>query len=499
MRSTYTDWAKGSIIAVDAGAHLASIIRILEEELPSSSEEAAPKGYETILKKGPFAGLPLPNISAKANGLYIYRELIHSFLITHPHLDHISGLGINTPALEYGRETKDIVALPTTIEAIKQHIFNDLIWPNLSDEEGGVGFVSYRRLMEGGNPRLGSGDGRGYVSVCSGLQSKCLTVSHGRCKRRGSISHGHASSMGFSSDPFTFPQRRVSRTSEDKATYLASIATQQNDSQGRVASAPVLTNLPQDRDPNFMAVESSAFFIRNETDGSEIIVFGDIEPDSVSLNPRNHIVWEDAASRIVSGNLKAIFIECSYDDSVRDQDLYGHLCPRHLITELRFLGSKVTAMKGTGQQTEPSSPTTIAGAGASTASMSSSNSSSSPNATRKRKRPAKSSVDETTANGGSSPQQSEYVGRSVPHVSTMAPPQPPPTNLQSSLSNATSTLTLAGQPLSGLQVHIIHVKDTLVDGPAPRDIILKQLREQGEAAGLGCDFFGTERGGSIWI
>ena len=174
MRSTATKWRKGSVITVDARAHLAKIINILEQEhrLPWSSEQVPSKGYSKTLTDGPFAGVKYPSLTAKANALFNFRELLYSFLITHPHLDHISGMSINTPALEFGRKPKAIVALPSTIKAIKLHIFNDAIWPNLSDKGNGIGFLTYRRLIEGGNPRLGSGEGRGYVNVCDDLATK---------------------------------------------------------------------------------------------------------------------------------------------------------------------------------------------------------------------------------------------------------------------------------------------------------------------------------------
>lgn len=63
-------------------------------------------------------------------------------------------------------------------------MFNDIIWPNLSDEDGGAGLITYQRLVEGGNPRFGCGESRGYVRVGKGLVIKCLSISHGRCKQR---------------------------------------------------------------------------------------------------------------------------------------------------------------------------------------------------------------------------------------------------------------------------------------------------------------------------
>ena len=55
------------------------------------------------------------------------------------------------------------------------------------------------------------------------------------------------------------------------------------------------------------------------------------------------------------------------------------------------------------------------------------------------------------------------------------------------------------EPLKGVTVHIIHVKDTLMDGPAPGDVIMQQLRALGQEAGLGCEFNVTNCGDSYWI
>lgn len=159
---------------------LAGILRILKPYIPSSKNSRA----KPVPKEGPFKGLKLPFITAEANAAYIFREIIGAFLITHPHLDHISGLAINTPIIEAGSGPKPVAALPSVLAAIKNHVFNDVIWPNLSDEDGGAGLLTYQRLVEGGNPRFGNGESRGYVRACQGIVTKCLSVTHGRCKQR---------------------------------------------------------------------------------------------------------------------------------------------------------------------------------------------------------------------------------------------------------------------------------------------------------------------------
>lgn len=569
------------MIAVDAGTHLSSIVRILAQQMPLFSKDIPPSGYSHVIADGPFAGVKCHSYTARANALYIFRELMHAFLITHPHLDHLSAMGINTPALEYGREAKTIVALDSTIEAIKSHIFNDSIWPNLSDEGSGVGFVTYRRLKEGGNNRLGSGDARGYVRVCDSLATLCMGVTHGKCKSKPAAPPHHRSESTGWPDPYTFPQRRLSRIS-DHESYFAAVHPQRqhpsfSTSQFSFPPGPTTPgystlhtpNLSAiDNDHSFEPVQSSAFFILNEETNAEILVFGDIEPDAVSSSPQNYKVWKVAAPKVANGTLKAIFIECSYDDSVRDSDLYGHLCPRHLIQELLFLAREVSdykAQKAAGVDTptqanevkraaEQAGPPDslrkrkkLNGSGSSTSDMDQlarlpdgSVSASMPSGyvgTRSSSNKRKSSFSTSSMPGDVSPislratspsripQLSKHVhfsgaktasstgsprlsGSTASPLAATQQQHYPPTHLgmhasMSAPSLDTSASTVQPErppdPMQGLVVHIIHVKDTLMDGPSPGEIILAQLQESAEEAGLECEFDVTDAGQSIWV
>jgi cAMP phosphodiesterase len=551
VRASQGEWRKGSVIAVDAGSHLASIIRILQKEMPRSSDTIPEKGYRQVIENGPFAGIKFPHISAKANALYIFRELLHSILITHPHLDHISGIAINTPALEYGREAKHIYGLPATIDAIKNHIFNDSIWPNLSDEGHGVGFVTFRRLIEGGNPRLGSGEARGYINVCDGLATKCWGVSHGKCHRRAhSVSHTRGESFGFGGNDYNM-SRRLSRMSDDYFAVMehhrpVSGAYTPGPGHALPSTPGVHGSQPQsavEAAHMFEPVHSSAFFIRNDEDGKELLIFGDVEPDSVSISPRNHIVWADAAMKFVHGSLKAVFIECSYDDSVRDADLYGHLCPRHLVEELTFLAHQVMAVRN---QVANSTLKDIP-VGAPVIMPETPSHAPPLEIKRKRKRVNGTSLSDLTATmeAEDAEVQSGYVGtrsssgtrRKTSHPNTVPLPATgidtntnrpgtpksnrkvefqapgnPSVNIPSGglagpgTATGTNGVGVSGSgaaklpdPLKGLSVHIIHVKDTLMDGPAPGTVILGQLREHGEGVGLGCIFDVCSWGESIWV
>ena len=68
--------------------------------------EVAQQNDEYVAKEGPFVGLGLPYESPRANAGYIFREILGTILVTHPHIDHLSGLAINTPMLQGGNGPK---------------------------------------------------------------------------------------------------------------------------------------------------------------------------------------------------------------------------------------------------------------------------------------------------------------------------------------------------------------------------------------------------------
>ena len=100
------------------------------------------------------------------------------------------------------------------------------------------------------------------------------------------------------------------------------------------ASAPQVFDSP-------CVVDSCMYLIRDIATGKEIAIFGDIEPDSVSLTPRNAFLWAKIAPVFDAGRLGAMLIECSYDNSVAEDRLYGHMAPRYLMEELKAFAEAV--------------------------------------------------------------------------------------------------------------------------------------------------------------
>lgn len=64
----------------------------------------------------------------------VLRKYIKGYLISHAHLDHVSGLIINSPA----DSSKTVYAGKTCMEMMKEHYFNGETWANFGDS--GVGF-----------------------------------------------------------------------------------------------------------------------------------------------------------------------------------------------------------------------------------------------------------------------------------------------------------------------------------------------------------------------
>ncbi|ERS97268.1 hypothetical protein HMPREF1624_06599 [Sporothrix schenckii ATCC 58251] len=426
VRSTAEGWRRGSIVALDAGVMMSSITRIFEQSLPEGLSAAATtspsdEGSDTpeppslslpyTLTSGPFAGLEVPHASAAANASFVQSALVDTYLITHPHLDHMSGFVINTAGLP-GARPKRLAGLPSTISAFKTHIFNNVIWPNLSDENNGAGLVTFMRLVEGGSPALGDGEGRGYVEISDGLAVKIWGVSHGHCierhSHRGSGSNTRFGSMDASSGSLNAgvlsPRLASHQPSSSSPLVPLSIQPQlqqqqqqqhhaQTAQQQQVPALPgqqpsqqpppsqQTTPLlgPQRRESlallsgggsvaaarqgslgglvpqaaqgeSICVYDSSAYFIRDVKTGREVLMFGDVEPDSISLSPRNGLIWQEAAPKIAAGNLAAIFVECSYDDSQPLDRLYGHLTPRFVAEEMANLAAEVAHARIAHQQ-----------------------------------------------------------------------------------------------------------------------------------------------------
>ncbi|KAG5925714.1 hypothetical protein E4U42_004024 [Claviceps africana] len=486
VRAVDENWSKGSIVAVDAGVHLSAITRLIEEAYPLPPPAKLPM----VLDNGPFSGLELPYASAGANAAYVARSLIDAYVITHPHLDHISGFVVNTAGWP-GTRPKKLAGLPGTIQAFKSHIFNNVIWPNLSDENNGAGLLTYLRLVEGGSPALGHGEGKGYTEVCEGLLVKVWSVSHGHCIER----HPHRGSTSAAS-PRVGSHDGMSHTPRrDFYNNVSSQAASRSQTLlGQAALSAASSPFGGAGDPEKICVyDSSAYFIQDQSHRREVLIFGDVEPDSMSLSPRNWQVWQEAAPKIAAGTLAAIFIECSYDDSQSNDRLFGHLKPCFLMEELRALANEVDMCRQMKAIESKKRKRVSAGE---------THDAHRPSSLRKQEPAPEDPVSPKSMRPAAAKSAAAARGAVTEHDHHVETPHLATPIDELSLQDVEplgAVLLDSYRPLEGLKVVIIHVKERLDDGPPVEDSILTQLLEHEEEANLGCEFIVSKPGMSLYF
>jgi hypothetical protein len=228
-------------------------------------------------------------------------------------------------------------------------------------------------------------------------------------------------------------------------------------------------------------VESSAFFLRDHRTGKEIIIFGDLEPDTISLEPRNKRVWEAAAPNVHAGTLRAIFIECSFSDSIDDAYLYGHLCPRHMVAELSVLAAKVMGLREPGPAPDRKRKRQNTTYGENTGSP----------VSPRTKRGSNPSIEKEQK---VEPRSGEFY---VPDLSESFNDSTDSKDVD--VPNIASWADADPLPLTGLSVYIIHIKENLTDGPPPEEQILRELQAHAKEAHLGCEFFLPNPTEAIWV
>jgi 3',5'-cyclic-nucleotide phosphodiesterase len=78
--------------------------------------------------------------------------------------------------------------------------------------------------------------------------------------------------------------------------------------------------------------ESTAFLVRNQN--SYLLYLGDTGADKVEQSEQLAALWKAVAPLVINNQLKGIFIEVSFDNSVPEKALFGHLTPNLLMEEM---------------------------------------------------------------------------------------------------------------------------------------------------------------------
>ena len=78
--------------------------------------------------------------------------------------------------------------------------------------------------------------------------------------------------------------------------------------------------------------ESTAFLVRNQN--SYLLYLGDTGADKVEQSEQLAALWKTVATLVMNKQLKGIFIEVSFDNSIPEKALFGHLTPNLLMEEM---------------------------------------------------------------------------------------------------------------------------------------------------------------------
>lgn len=299
---SYADIIGGEpgLICVDAG----SGINLLAETIYSEQHGAASpllnlypdsKSISAYVKAPvvtPFTGINNPFGASRD----IFSRLKH-YLISHPHLDHIAALAINSAGFA-PPNAKTVYGSLETVSALEDHIFNGLIWPNMP---------KYNILHLDAHPFW-------KPFVCGDWDVTMLDLSHGKLLRN----------LSDELEPFHFIRSHLHHAASDHHYHHLFHHHSHLD-----------IDVPEDLDH----YSSLAFLLHHRRTNSSLLVFGDFELDCVSMLDKNKRIWRHIAPMVVdaSAPLRGIVLECSLALVSSIHELYGHLMPQHLIQELKVL------------------------------------------------------------------------------------------------------------------------------------------------------------------
>jgi 3',5'-cyclic-nucleotide phosphodiesterase len=186
-----------------------------------------------------------------SNPSTIQQNNIHSYFISHAHLDHTAGLIMNSP----NDKPKNLYGLPSVLDVFKKNYFTWSAWANFGNEGEAPILKKYS-----------------YQSLIPKVE---IPINN----------------TGLFVTPF------------------------------------VLSHVKP--------YESTAFLVRNQN--AYLLYLGDTGADRVEQSEQLTALWKAVAPLVMNNQLKAIFIEVSFDNSISEKALFGHLTPNLLMEEMTKL------------------------------------------------------------------------------------------------------------------------------------------------------------------
>ena len=284
------------LICIDAGSGIGLLSELIYNEVHDISPQSKQlRMYNDMLSleqcfktkiTRPFAELST-SVSPYERAQEIFK-LMNNYLISHAHMDHIAALVINSAG--FCKESpKNVYGSKGTIDALQRHIFNGLVWPNMS---------KFNMV------KLSPHEYWQTFSINDTYSVTIFDLSHGNM-----VPHVEKTSQ-ISESP-NYPRHTYDDNFENYNNYV-----------------------------------SSAFLVTNELFNSSVLIFGDFESDIISKLGKNKRIWCKIAPMLLQPEkqLKGIILECSTCQIVSTNELYGHIMPTHLINELRALNDEILAL-----------------------------------------------------------------------------------------------------------------------------------------------------------
>jgi cAMP phosphodiesterase len=405
VKSAQAPWEKNCLLAVDAGVLASGVLDILTNQMLLDQQKSQiektdkkpsllAKIYSNLFQtRQPqtqvqrnlrnkresvsaasanhpiFPPEALPHERPVDNVWHIINNLLSAVCITHPHLDHVAGLVINSGNFNIF-QPRTVVGLTSTIDSLLQYIFNGVIWPNLTNEGvDPVGLITLQRLRKAKPHQHSIATSDPTVAakyskhgLATNLSVLPFEVSHGTAcqvagRRHSSVAFMNGVHFGNAPSASTFSTCSNCSVNPhsptNSSTNLARIPSSQSISTNSASSNAhtivhnnihLLASSPHNH-PNLTHPStyiSTAYFITDSVTSRTVLIWGDVEPDIVSATPRNMPVWAHAAGLLSNNSLAAIFIECSYNSLHEDALLFGHFSPSHLVRELSVFASMCT-------------------------------------------------------------------------------------------------------------------------------------------------------------